>query len=138
MKVDRVSSVTPTRTRRSERGSASGTGSFAEALAPGETPAPSSVSAGAAIGRVDALLALQEVSNDPDAPSRGRRRGEALLDHLEELRLGLLTGGLSRAVVERLANLVAEKRAQVDDPRLAAILDDIELRAAVELAKLRR
>ena len=138
MKVDRVSSVTPTRTRRSERSSARGSGSFAEALAPGETPAASSVSASAAIGRVDALLAVQEVSNDPDAPSRGRRRGEALLDQLEDLRLGLLTGGLSRAVVERLANLVAEKRVHVDDPRLAAILDDIELRAAVELAKLSR
>jgi hypothetical protein len=35
-----------------------------------------------------------------------------------------------------LAQLVRARRDQVDDPRLIAILDEIELRAAVELAKL--
>ncbi|NUN69951.1 MAG: hypothetical protein HUU02_09605 [Bacteroidetes bacterium] len=45
------------------------------------------------------------------------------------------------AVVERLEALVqlcAERRGTVADPRLKAILDDIDLRAQVELAKLGR
>ena len=33
---------------------------------------------------------------------------------------------------------MAAKRGQVDDPALAEILDEIEVRAAVELAKLGR
>ena len=37
-----------------------------------------------------------------------------------------------------LAQLVRAKREQIDDPKLLAILDEIELRAAVELAKFSR
>jgi hypothetical protein len=61
-----------------------------------------------------------------------------LLDRLDELRLGLLGGRLSMAALERLTLLVAENRGKVDDPRLTQILDEIEVRAAVELAKLGR
>ena len=41
-------------------------------------------------------------------------------------------------MVERLASVAAAKRGQVDDPRLVEILNEIEVRAAVELAKLGR
>jgi hypothetical protein len=139
MKIDRVSTIGTPSARRSERGRATKSGDFAKALAADdETPAASSVSGGAALGPVDALLALQEVSEDPGDRGQGRRRGEALLDHLDELHLGLLTGSLPRATVERLAAMVEAKRAQVDDPRLTQVLDEIEVRAAVELAKLGR
>jgi hypothetical protein len=59
-----------------------------------------------------------------------------MLDELEQIRLGLLLGAIPRAKLEQLAQLVRARREQVDDPRLMAILDEIELRAAVELAKL--
>lgn len=138
MKIDRVPSVATTRTRRSDRAGSAKSGSFSKALSAGETPASGSVSGTGALGRVDALLALQEVSPELEGEARGRRRAEGLLDRLDELRLALLDGRLSGAVIERLANLVAAQRAQVRDPRLAEILDEIELRAAVELAKLGR
>ena len=48
----------------------------------------------------------------------------------------MLEGRLSVEAIERLAAQAAAGRAQVRDPRLAEILNDIELRAAVELAKL--
>ena len=35
----------------------------------------------------------------------------------------------------RLQDLVRAERIQVSDPRLATVLDEVELRAAVELAK---
>jgi hypothetical protein len=35
-----------------------------------------------------------------------------------------------------LARMAQAARAEVDDPHLAAVLDEIDLRAAVELAKL--
>jgi hypothetical protein len=46
-----------------------------------------------------------------------------------------LAGALSRRSLERLTALVATERAHAVDPRLASVLDEIELRAKVELAK---
>ncbi len=59
-----------------------------------------------------------------------------MLDELEQIRLGLLLGQIPRARLEQLAQMVRARREQLDDPKLIAILDEIELRAAVELAKL--
>ena len=130
------------RRRASGRSGGRGTatwGAFGQARSGGgEAPPASTVSGGAALGPVDALLALQEVSEDPGGRNRGRRRGEELLDSLDELRYGLLAGSLSLGAIERLTAMVAAKRGQVDDPRLVRILDEIEVRAAVELAKLGR
>lgn len=138
MKIDRVSTVGTTPSRRTERGGASKSTGFSKALAGGQPPASGSVSGGSAVAPVDALLALQEIGNEPNRRSLARRRGEDLLDRLDELRLGLLDGSLPVAVIERMADIVAAQRTRIDDPHLASILDDIELRAAVELAKLGR
>jgi hypothetical protein len=48
----------------------------------------------------------------------------------------LLLGTIPASRLESLAQQIRAKREQVSDPRLDQILDDIELRAAVELAKL--
>ncbi len=139
MKIDRLSTIGTPPSRRSERRGSTKSNAFARALSTdSEAPPASTVSGGAALGPVDALLALQEVPEDPGGPNRGRRRGEELLDSLDELRHGLLAGSLSLGAIERLAAMVAAKRGQVDDPRLARVLDEIEVRAAVELAKLGR
>lgn len=138
MKIDRVSSAAATPKRRSDRAGRSKSAGFSKMLGTGDASGAGPVSGAGALGQVDALLSLQEVGNETDANRQGQRRGQELLDRLDELRLALLTGRLSVAVVERLANLVAARRAHVRDPRLAEILADIELRAAVELAKLGR
>lgn len=139
MKIDRLSTIGTSPSRRNERSGSTKSNAFARALSSdGEAPPASTVSGGAALGPVDALLALQEVSEDPGGRNRGRRRGEELLDSLDDLRLGLLAGSLPLAAIERLAAMVSAKRGQVDDPRLTEILDEIEIRAAVELAKLGR
>lgn len=138
MKIDRVSSAAATPKRRSDRAGRSKSAGFSKMLGTGDASGAGPVSGAGALGQVDALLSLQEVGNETDANRQGQRRGQELLDRLDELRLALLTGRLSVAVVERLASLVAARRAHVRDPRLAEILADIELRAAVELAKLGR
>jgi hypothetical protein len=83
-------------------------------------------------------LALQGAPDSTERQARRRavQRGDAMLDDLDEIRLGLLLGAIPRARLEQLAQLVRARREQVDDPKLMAILDEIELRAAVELAKL--
>ena len=57
------------------------------------------------------------------------------LDALDELRMALLTGRLPTNLLHEMEQLVIEQRQQTTDPYLEEILDEIELRAAVELAK---
>ena len=93
-----------------------------------------------ALGAVDALLVAQAVEDCTDREARQRhlRRADDILDMLEELRHGLLMGTVPEATLMRLAEMVRSRKEACSDPRLAALLDEIELRAEVELAKLGR
>ena len=100
-------------------------------------PAPTSnVTSAAPIGPIDGILAVQEVSTATDERSRGIKRGHDLLDRLDDIRYGLLTGSIPRERLLALRDAVATRRLVASDPRLGAILDEIDLRASVELAKL--
>lgn len=142
MKIDRVSSVASAPARRGERaGGAGGAGGggFARALGsglPGE--AASGVAGARAPSPLDALLSVQEVSNEFLSRRQAKRRAEDLLDELDALKIALLEGRLPLAALERLAERLERDRGRVEDPRLAEVLAEIELRAAVELAKLGR
>lgn len=137
MKIDPLSKQRLSPTRPGDRAKEPGAGGFAEQLS-GEVPAGGTVSGAAAPSPVDGLLALQEVPDSLARHAKARRRGEALLEELDQLRLDLLTGTLPEARLERLAALAAAQRERIDDPRLAEIIEEIELRVAVELAKLGR
>jgi hypothetical protein len=93
--------------------------------------------AAAPLAGVGALFALQEV---PDATTGRRKaavaRGDLLLDRLGDIQIGLLDGAIDRRGLTQLAAAVRGARAGTDDPALQGVLDEIELRAAVELAKL--
>ncbi len=94
------------------------------------------IAAAAPMTSVAALLAVQD---EGDATSGRRRRavarGNDLLDRLDELRHALLTGAISTGRLQSLADALTRDRQTVDDPALAEVLADIELRCAVELAK---
>jgi hypothetical protein len=103
-----------------------------------ETATSSSVSRPTSIGALDALLTLQEAESgtSEEAAKKARKRASDLLDHLDKVRVGLLTGELPKSTLQQLAQTIASHRDQVVDPQLAEILDEIDLRAQVELAKL--
>ena len=82
---------------------------------------------------LDALLALQAVE-DPLLKKKLVRRGTQLLDTLEDMKADLLTGRVSESRLSQLMAVLGQARDKAD-PRLDALLDDIELRARVELAK---
>lgn len=93
------------------------------------------VAAGGGVGSLEALLALQGVGVAMAGPRQGAvRHGRALLDALDALRADVLAGGAGAGALERLDALVGETR-RGGDPGLDALLDDIELRVRVELAK---
>ena len=88
---------------------------------------------------VESLLAIQELAADGGKggeSAAAQRHGEDLLARLDRLRLDLIAGAVPRERLEALARAVRGGRAETSDPRLQAILEEIELRAEVELAKL--
>jgi len=88
---------------------------------------------------LEALLALQgadDATTGGGGKQRAKERADEMLDKLDEVRLGLLSGGISRAALSDLTRLLSEKREQFDDPRLTEIVEEIDLRAQVEIAKL--
>jgi hypothetical protein len=90
----------------------------------------------APIAAVDTILALQGVEDATDSRRRVVQHGEQLLTLLDELRDGLLVGGIPRPTLNRLALAIAARRESFADPKLHEVLDEIDLRARVELAKL--
>ena len=121
-------------TSRSAARGASGQGATFQILDSGAAPRAAALSPGSAANPVGALLALQAVEDATSAVRRQVRRGLSLLDALEELKLDLLTGQIGEGRLNRLMALVGQARRQ-SDPALDALIDDIELRARVELAK---
>lgn len=134
MKIESISSLRSSAVRRGKQGKQAQSSGFAEALADSADVASGPGNA-AGPGPVHGLVALQEV---PDAATRRRqaqKRGAELLDQLEVFRHSLLLGHLPRARIEQIAAVLADRADQIDDPKLAEIIAEIELRVAVELAK---
>jgi hypothetical protein len=96
----------------------------------------SSVSATRGVMGVEALLALQDVGGPLERKRRAVRRAGRILDVLDEIKISLLEGELSMGELDRLRRAVRDERDGTEDPALEAVLDEIELRAAVEVAKL--
>lgn len=112
-------------------------GEFAKHISSSPEPDVSAVSGAVSLGSVEALLSIQETP-DPGQRSKsaGFKRAEDLLDRLDDVRVGLLLGRFSRGRLEALVSRLGEQRSGEVDPTLSALLDEIELRAKVELAKL--
>lgn len=105
-----------------------------------ETPASAAASptgATVSIGSLEALLTLQEAGDgtSEEARKRAKQRGQMLLDQLDRVRIGLLTGGIPKSALQQIAQTVTAHRDNIMDPVLREIMDEIELRAQVELAK---
>ena len=98
---------------------------------------PAATQASSATTEIDAILALQAVEDPTYGKRKAVKRGQALLDNLEALKTELLGGHVSEARLDRLLNLVRQAKERVD-PELDAVIEDIELRVLVELAKLGR
>lgn len=104
------------------------------------TQGTSATAATQSIAKVDALLAVQGAESATERAARGRmrERGEAVLRKLDRLRLALLTGNMTLGEVVDLADVVASHREKVNDPGMTAVLDEIDLRAQIEIAKMRK
>lgn len=124
-------------------GPSSSASAAAKTAAPGFAPAmeapqrTAAVSPTGAVTPLDAILALQGGEHPAQRRARQTRRGQEALDALEELERGLLLGRTSGGMRGRLDAL--QRRSEpTGDERLDAVLKEIDIRLAVEAAKLDR
>jgi hypothetical protein len=87
------------------------------------------------ISTLDALMALQGVEDPAERKKRSVAKGRNALDVLEKLKLGLLDGSVDGPMLARLKVAADGLTEQSGDPELDAVLSEIDLRVAVELAK---
>lgn len=131
MKIESGRGVAPASGPR-RAGSAPATG-FSPAIDAPQKAAPAS--AVGAVTPLDAILALQ--SDEPPAQRRRRqlKRGGDALDALQRLEQGLLQGHAPAALKAELENLQFAS-APTGEPGLDDVLREIDIRLAVEAAKL--
>ncbi|HEY9567635.1 MAG TPA: flagellar assembly protein FliX [Thalassobaculum sp.] len=122
--------------RRAGKSGKAGSSDFSKLLDETTETGPAAPAGG--VQSVDSVLSVQEVGDRQGNARRARERAELMLDRLDDIRHGLLTGAIPKDRLEELATTLRRQREAVDDPRLVEILDEIELRARVELAKLER
>jgi hypothetical protein len=108
------------------------------ALAGVSAPArPSAASPVMPLAALDAILALQGVGDALTGRRRAVKRGASMLDVLEEVKADLLVGRITPERLDILAEQLQSMRDRVD-PGLDGVIDEIELRVRIELAKLGR
>ena len=88
------------------------------------------------ISSVDAVVGLQEITGDNTDERGAKNRANLILDKLEDIRMGLLLGQIPKTNLEELSKILILARENSIDSNLSEIIEDIELRAKIELAKL--
>ena len=143
MKVQRPGSTSgPSKTTKSGKSASSSQtdGSFDAFISSGaETPEAATAQTTQSIAQLDSLLAIQGAENPTErsAKKRLRQRANNILGELDKLRMAMLGGTLTVGHMIDIADVVSAHREKIADPSLTAIMDEIDLRAQVELAKIR-
>ena len=90
-------------------------------------------------GTLEAKIDLQGDAKNPEEDAkRAKKRGVMLLDAIDQIKIDLLMGGVPQSRLNQLNQMVNSQRDEVMDPKLRAVLDEIDLRVQVELAKFSR
>lgn len=139
--VEKVGYTRPTTApRAAARAAKAGAAGFSQALSSAEAALGGSEVEQAAplapLAGATSLLGFQEVDADDFERRKAYKKGRLTLEALSQLRDALLMGSLPMSTIQKLEAVVAAERGTTADPVLNSILDEIELRAAVELAKL--
>lgn len=124
--------------RTGSAGQADTDGAFSRHIDDGGASSPKAASGASPLAALSSLLAIQEVPDPMTGKKRAVLHGSTLLDELKDLQIGLVQGWVAEDKLRSLAHMLEQPRPAIDDPELNQVLDDIELRAAVELAKIER
>jgi hypothetical protein len=141
MKVSKTGPVKGPDGARKAKKAAGDDGGFADALrGVSGADATEHAQATGAVGPVSSILAAQQTADATDHKSRGlmMNYGNDLLDRLEQIRVSILSGTVSKDRLQDMARRLRERKSGSDDPRLDELISEVELRVEVEIAKLTR
>ncbi len=110
---------------------------FSEVLSSFATEESAAHSA-ASVNGVNQFLFLQEIDNEQEEKKETLNQAFDTIKHLDKIKMGLLSGSLSKETIIGLETLIAKSRKKFIDPNLLQIIDEIDLRAKVEIAKFSR
>jgi len=139
MKIEGPKSSSDINKKKDVKKTASGDGAFKSMMDDAGGAAESAgASMSAGIASVDILLAAQSVDDATQgkAKRQAKQRADTILDKLNDLKVAMVSGNITLGHMISIADVVASHRDNITDPELTAILDEIDLRAHVELAKL--
>ena len=113
---------------------------FADYLKSGNINDSNGVSAASSLTSVGAIFVTQMVDDEEERQIRKKiiKKANTLLDNLEEIRQEIIFGSVSKEKLIEISRLVKQKDVETSDQKLKEILEEIELRVEVELAKLVR
>ena len=96
------------------------------------------VGASSGISVTDAIFATQMVSDEEEREIRKKlvKRGQTLIEKLENIRDGLLIGYISKDELINISRMLKDSQIASSDEKLQNLMAEIELRVEVELAKL--
>ena len=134
MKVDQTRRNSPASVKRSSGNRGVESSDFDSLLTAGQKT--DAVAATNRISSVDAVVALQEITGDNTDERGAKNRANLILDKLEDIRMGLLMGQIPKSNLEELSKILILARENSIDSNLLEIIEDVELRAKIELAKL--
>lgn len=128
----------PTSEPRAGAASRSGDGNSAFRPAAPAAARSAVISGTGATTAVASLLCLQNLEEPGARAKRVIGQGRLVLDILDDLKVAFLSGAVGRDNIMRLEEALARREHYAGDERLKDLLDQIDLRAQVELAKLRK
>ena len=114
--------------------------SFSEYLKMSSAQEGNNIQNTTAMTSADAIFAAQMVDGEEERQKKQKllKRSYGLLDRLEEIRDGLVLGSISKDKLIEISRMVKNKNIKCDDEKLREIMEEIELRVEVELAKIMR
>ncbi len=135
MKISGINSATSSN-NTSKKKAISGGGNFADYMNVSENEETSASESASSITSVNPLFMLQEINEDGRSKKKMISHGFDILAYLDKVRVDLLSGNMDIENLKNLESSIKNWRNKFDDPMLEEILNEIELRAVVELAKL--
>ncbi|MBR2923037.1 MAG: flagellar assembly protein FliX [Alphaproteobacteria bacterium] len=136
-RIDNIKKSSETVKTKSAKSVSSGE-SFANYLKNSAISDETKVNTASAMTNAGAIFATQMVDDEEERQIRKKlvKKANILLDNLEEIRQEIIFGSVSKEKLIEISRLVKQKDVETNDEKLKDILEEIELRVEVELAKL--
>lgn len=138
MKINHTNSTKSTnKTSKKKSSSNVNSGQFSGLLKTQGAQETTTTEALTSINSLGSLLSLNDVNDHWDEfKQQYYQHGSKVLNLLDDIRDGYLTGEINAQKLDNMLNLINEKKVEMNDEHLKKIVEEIELRALVEKAKI--